>query len=268
MLFTKSNTLFLVFTLIVLGACKKENSTASGNNTTSVAVSTDACRPTQFINPGSDEEAYYFKYNTGKRVSEIMNGDFLEKYFYDNNGTLISIEKYYQDSLQTSLEYTYTDNRLNTEIEYYHRNGTKELSQTGVYVYNAKRLSRKNIYGVNNPQTVVSYTDYQLDAKDNIVSTTTYYKNLDSTYKKSDSKLYSYGTDLATKGMNLVLLDDVEFMNNTYLPLSISFVNYNTPSTQEVTITYGSKNAKGFPGTMNYSMSGKSISATINYDCN
>lgn len=251
-----------------LVSCKKDDSTAGGAGSPKVTL-VDACRPTQLSVLGPQNALCKFVYDSQKRLIEANDDSKLTMFTYDRQGYLISIKEYRNDTLKEVKEFSYVDGKPAIEKSYFFNRGIIQMLEIGKYEYRNQKISRKNFYSVNSTDSqerYVTYVDYTVDNNDNISSATYYFADINSVFSKSHSITYTYSEYPAAKGMNYVLFDNFDLMQNKFLPNTI-ITQYQSGSSS-IIFNYQTKNAKGYPTSFNGLVNNGTYAFNASYSCN
>jgi YD repeat-containing protein len=251
-----------------LVSCKKDDSTAGGAGNPKVTL-VDACRPTQLSVLGPQNALCKFVYDSQKRLVEVKDDSKLTRFTYDQKGYLISIKEYKNDTLKEFREFSYLDGKPATEKSYFVDKGViKHAWDIGKYEYRNQKLSKKRYYALYSTDTLeryYGYVDYTLDNNNNITSETHYYVKFNSGFPKSHSITYTYSNYPATRGINYVLNDNFDLMDNKFLPKDI--VSEFVSSSSSVSFSFQRKNGKGYPTSFSSLIGNETFTIDVSYNC-
>lgn len=246
-----------------LVSCKKDELTSKEEG-----IIVDACLPTEFVMLAAQDYLYSFVHDSLKRLVEINDRDKLTKFVYDRQGYLSSVQVYEKDSLKELKEYNYMDGKPVIEKSYLINNSIKQIWEIGKYEYQNGKISRKHFYSVNSADSqerYIAYIDYTVDNYDNITSETYYYPNANSVFLKSHSYTYTYSKYPASTGINYVLFDNSDLVQNRLLPKTLT--THNQSGSSLLTFNYQTINAKGYPTSFNAQASNGSYTFHALYNC-
>ncbi|MFN3445058.1 MAG: hypothetical protein ACK44D_04900 [Bacteroidia bacterium] len=246
-----------------LVSCKKDELTSKEGGSY-----VDACRPTEFSIFGAQDYLYKFVHDSLKRLVEINDGSKLTKFVYDQQGYLSSIQVYENNILKELKEYNYMDGKPVIEKSYFVNDSIKQIWEIGKYEYQNGKISRKNFYSVNSADSqerYIVYIDYTVDRNDNITSETYYYPDSNSVFSKSHSYTYTYSEYPTSTGINYVLFDNSDLVQNRFLPKTLT--TQNQLGSSLLTFNYQTINAKGYPTSFNGLMSNGSYTFNASYNC-
>lgn len=246
-----------------LVSCKKDDLTSKGGGSY-----VDACRPTEFSILAAQDYLYSFVHDSLKRLVEINDGSKLTKFVYDKQGYLHTVQVYEKDSLKELKEYNYMDGKPVIEKSYLINNSIKQIWEIGKYEYQNGKISRKHFYSVNSADSqerYIAYIDYTVDNYDNITSETYYYPNANSVFLKSHSYTYTYSKYPASTGINYVLFDNSDLVQNRLLPKTLT-THYRSDSSLLI-FNYNTINSKGYPTSFNGLIGNGSYRFNASYNC-